>query len=481
MHKKGYGQKKEAERWGLHIHEIGKLGNRLTEFYKRFQIYLRTQTRDTSEYGRDYMSGLLRMETGRNITNVGRKTEVPGQNLQHFISNSTWSGPGLIEAVQKEIKVHPAFEKAILVLDESAEEKNGGESVGAYRQHNGRLGKVEMSQVGVFLSLVTPQVNLWIDGELYLPNRWFDADYASQREKVGLPKELTFKTKPEIGWEMIQKARKTGIPFEAVVMDDLYGRNKELRQQLDQAGIEYYGDVPVVTQVYLERPEIIYPVTKNGKTAIIPQIKGTVYEVRDLRQRLEWKMIQLRPNERGHLKADFARCRVWVVYGNEVHPEWLLVRKDPGQITYVLSNAPEDISLETMAWRKTHRYLIERSNQDAKSEIGWDEFQARKYRAWQHHLALTILSTWFIAETRLDWMQRFKQDPNLLITYEVDILPDLSVANVRELLRAALPLPQLSVEEATQLVTSHLVNRTRSRKSHMAKAKKKELGCRINV
>ena len=69
----------------------------------------------------------------------------------------------LIAAVQNEIKAHACFQKAILVLDESAEEKGGAESAGAGRQHNGRLGKVEMSQVGVFLSLVTPQVNTWID------------------------------------------------------------------------------------------------------------------------------------------------------------------------------------------------------------------------------------------------------------------------------------------------------------------------------
>jgi predicted Co/Zn/Cd cation transporter (cation efflux family) len=138
-----------------------------------------------------------------------------------------------------------------------------------------------------------------------------------------------------------------------------------------------------------------------------------------------------------------------------------------------LSNASEAISLEQMAWRKSQRYLIERSNQDAKDELGWDEFQARKYRAWEHQLALTILAAWFIAETRLDWMQRFKQDPDLLAQYEVEVLPQLSVGNVRELLRAALPLPNLSSEEAAQLVVTHLVNRTRSRKSRLRKAKGK--------
>lgn len=86
-------------------------------------------------------------------------------------------------------------------------------------------------------------------------------------------------------------------------------------------------------------------------------------------------------------------------------------------------------------------------------------------------MALTILAAWFIADTRLDWQQRLKQDPALLEKYEVEVLPQLSVGNVRELLRAALPLPHLSTEAAAQLVVTHLVNRTRSRKSRLRHAK----------
>jgi SRSO17 transposase len=416
------------------------------------------------------------METDRNLANVGRKTKVSGQNLQHFISNSPWSGRSLIEAIQDEIKVHPAFEQAILILDESAEEKTGPESAGAGRQHNGRLGKIEMSQVGVFLSLVTPAVNTWIDGELYIPIHWFEEGHAEKRKAIGIPDERTFQKKPELGWQMIQRAQAKKIPFQAVVMDDLYGRNGVLRQQLDEAQIEYYGDVPENTQVYLTQPKIEYPLTKHNLPAKNPQIVGAkAVEVRELRQQpaLQWQTIRLRPNERGYLEAKFARCRVWVVYGTQIRQEWLLIRQDAVQITYVLSNAAENTPLEIMAWRKTHRYLIERSNQDAKGELGWDEFQTRKFLAWEHQLAMTLLAAWFIAETRLDWMERFAQDPALLDKYEVEVLPQLSVGNVRELLRAAMPLPQLSPQEAAQLVASHLVNRTRSRKSRLKKAKRK--------
>jgi len=413
------------------------------------------------------------METKRTMANIGRKTNVSKQNMHHFMSNSPWSGPTLIAAVQGEIKQHSEFQAgAMLILDESADEKAGSHSAGAGRQHNGRLGKVDMSQVGVFLSLATPRAHTWVDGELYIPQRWFEDVYAERRKKVGIPKNRTFYTKPELGWQMIQRAQANQVSFDAVVMDDLYGRNNVLRQRLDQANIEYYGDIPVNTIVYLDKPKVTYPKTKRGKRSKRSKIVAKQRcEVRQLLHHpdLEWAVVTLRPNERGMLRAKFGRSRVWTVHGTKCRQEWLLIRRDDRRVTYVLSNASEDTSLETMAWRKSHRYFIERDNQDAKGEIGWDEFQAIRYRAWEHQLAFTILSSWFIAETRLDWMERFERDPSLLEQYEIDVLPMLSVGNVRELLRAAMPLPQLSTQEASALVIEHLVNRTRSRKSRLRK------------
>ena len=146
------------------------------------------------------------METNRNLANVGRKVNVSGQNLQHFVSNSPWSARSLIEVIQDNIKVHPAFQQAILVLDESAEEKSGTESAGAGRQHNGRLGKIEMSQVGVFLSLVTPFVNTWIDGELFIPARWFEEGQEQKRSKAHAPEASPFK---QWSWMSCMDAKQT--------------------------------------------------------------------------------------------------------------------------------------------------------------------------------------------------------------------------------------------------------------------------------
>ena len=74
-----------------------------------------------------------------------------------------------------------------------------------------------------------------------------------------------------------------------------------------------------------------------------------------------------------------------------------------------------------------------------------------------HHTALDALALWFIAKTKLDWAQAYPRDPELIEQLQVQVLPALSMANVREMLRAVLPLEQLSPEEATRLVVEHLV------------------------
>jgi SRSO17 transposase len=159
---------------------------------------------------------------------------------------------------------------------------------------------------------------------------------------------------------------------------------------------------------------------------------------------------------------------VWTLRAGELAEEWLVIRQEDDQrYSYALSNAPEDIPLDGLAKLKCARHFVERANQDAKSETGWDEFQARKFLSWEHHLAMTIMATWFIAQTKHDWANAHVQDEQLASRMGLDTLPSLSVANVRELLQAVLPLPQLSPEQATRMVVHHLVNRSRSRRSRL--------------
>ena len=47
--------------------------------------------------------------------------------------------------------------------------------------------------------------------------------------------------------------------------------------------------------------------------------------------------------------------------------------------------------------RKNHRMLpIETSFKRGKGEVGMDEYQVRSWQGWHHHIALSLISVWFL-------------------------------------------------------------------------------------
>ena len=88
---------------------------------------------------------------------------------------------------------------------------------------------------------------------------------------------------------------------------------------------------------------------------------------------------------------------------------------------------------------------------------------------------MTACALWFIATTKLDWAKDCQRDPELAQQLELKALPELSTANVRQMLRAVMPLPQLSPEEAQAQVVKHLVNRSHSTASRLRNRRKAEV------
>jgi len=308
---------------------------------------------------------------------------------------------------------------AVVLVDESADEKAGTASAGAAKQYNGRLGKVQTSQVGVLLSYVNLTVRSgfwsWITGQLFLPEAWFAASHKTRRQQQGIPEALRFKTKVELAWEGIQEVIASGLPFEVVGFDSLYGRSGWLRARIRQSQQRYMAEVPADTAVYLDPPTVGMAPRQGARgrpPTRVQVLAGETVRVDSLRETLDWQRLRIRATERGELCERFAAGRVWTVHEGQAVEDWLVIREEAqDRYSYALCNATADTSLAQLAWWKCQRYFIERANQDAKSELGWDELQAQKYRAWHHHLALTVLASWFIAQTRLDWAQSYPRDP----------------------------------------------------------------------
>lgn len=471
----------DGDRWGLSRETVEKLAQRLMEFWERFQNCFRTKTHDTSKYGYCYLKGLLRMQEERNFSRVGREAGVSEQNMQHFMSESTWSAEAVIEQIQNDIASTPELRTGgVLLLDESADEKAGDNSSGAARQYNGRLGKVDMSQVGTFLGYVNldggkAPLWTWVDGELYIPEKWFTPEMAEKRERLGIPPDREFMTKIELGWKMIERLLNRDFPFEAVCCDGLYGRSGWLQAQLRSRNVIYMADIPKNTLVYLEQPQIGIPERQPGQRGpqptqpcVLAPSPVTVEHVGQLVD-TQWDVHAVRTTERGVLCDFFAMRRVWIVWENEPVEHWLVIRRysSDRSKSYSLCNADINTSPQRLAWLKCQRFFVEQTFREAKSEIGWDELRAQKYRAWQHHLALCCLACWFIAQTKFDWASQHHRDMHLTRELGSHCLPNLSIANVREMLRAVMPLRQLSIDQAISSVTRHLVNRARSRASRI--------------
>jgi len=467
----------EPLRWGLSDEQLDQLGQRLHDCWSRYHDCFTTRTRDTSIQAHTYLQGLLLLPHKRNYANIARRINGPeddGQALQQFMSDSPWSDDKVFERIQQEIAACPDLQGGALVLDESGDPRAGEQSAGAARQYLGRLGKVDRGQVGVGLSYV--QEGLWtlVDAELYLPENWFQPDHAELWESLHIPSDRTFATKQELGLQLIRQARTRGLPFRVVVADAAYGRDSSLRAALNRDGESYVLDVPCDYPVYFQEPRVGIPERtpgRPGRPPTRPQILNDVSSARtdSVLERVLWQRVRVRAGERGTIWSEAWAVRVWTISAAwEVREEWLLVQRDAGGVLHFsLSNLAATTSLETLVRERSERYWVERTFQDEKTELGWDELVARKYRAWQHHAALTALSLWLLMQLRRDFRPTAAAEAELAAELGVEKLPALSVSNLRELLLAVLPLPQLTPQQARALVIQQLNRRARSTRSRL--------------
>lgn len=469
----------DLERWGLDFEAVRSLGRDLFNCWERFHDCFTTRTRDTSAFAHVYLKGLLLLPEERNYANIARRIidhADDGQALQQFMSDSPWPAQRVFAQIQQEIGHDPDLKGGILSLDESGDKRAGELSAGSGRQYLGRLGKVDVGQVGVALSYSVEDFWALVDAELYFPKNWFNADHAELRRRLHVPEGLLFATKPQIGLDLVRRAHSRGLPFVAVAADAVYGRDSAFRAGLDKNKILYVADVPSDYPVYAERPEVGVPPrgSDRGPAPSHRQVLNGVESVSAsslVDEKIVWQALQLREGERGTVEVTCWARRVWTISDAwEVREEWLVVhRQSDGKIHYSLSNAPADTPLKTMMQWRGQRYFVERTFQDEKSEMGWDELVAQKYRAWMHHAALAALALYFVMSVRRQWAKKYPRSAELKAELGIPKLPALSVANIRELLVAVMPLRRFTPAQALRVVIGHLENRACSTGSRCRK------------
>ena len=437
----------------------------LVEFHDRFAPLFGKEQAQT--HACDYIKGLLVCPERKSIEPIALTVghgDVSG--LQKFINVAPWAYDDVLDEAQSLFVDELAPTAAgtpvgvVGVIDETAFTKKGTHSAGVARQHNGRLGKQDNGQVGVFLVGVTPGGSALLDHQLFLPESWCEPTPAAQdrRARAHIPEEVTFRTKPQIAAELVRNLAVTGtVGLDWVVADSEYGRAGHFLDELETLEQRYVLEVPVTWVFWTAEPAGSVPAySGRGHKPTAPQLYAarTAAEVDAELPASAWRALQVREGALGPLVFAFAAVRVWGIRHRQPGPpSWRVIRRswegDP-EFKYSISNADAETPLETLALVACTRCRVEEFFEDCKSYLGMAQYETRSWVGWHHPMTLVGLAHLFVTLVR----RRLKKVPKLTLDRTV------------RLLESAWEEPRLPLARAIELVDYHVRRNEVARKSH---------------
>lgn len=336
-----------------------------------------------------YLRGLV---SGAERKNSWTLSEQAGQQvpdrMQRLLSTTDWDPDLVRDDLRSYVVEHLGDPDGVLIVDETGFLKKGARSAGVARQYSGTAGRIENSQIGVFLTYSTGAGRTFLDRELYLPKAW--TEDLERCSAAGIPAEREFKTKPELAMEMLARALDAGVPARWVTGDAVYGQYSKLRTMLEDRGAFYVLNVPVNQHVIAKVSRSVLGVEFRAD-GLIASLPATA-----------WRTRSAGHGSKGDRRYAWARARI--NGSRDPHAEhWLLARRnltDPTDIAYYLAHAPKRVALADLAAAAGARWAIEETFQTSKGETGLDHYQVRQYTGWYRHITLSMLAHAFLTVTR---------------------------------------------------------------------------------
>jgi SRSO17 transposase len=367
----------------------------------------RSESREAMER---YTTGLLSDLQRKNASEMGRSLPATsGQKLQEFLTRTRWD-PGEMDRLRIERMCRDAaVGSGALVIDDTGFAKKGRSSVGVTRQYSGTLGRVDNCQILVTSHYVDRVFDWPVTGQLYVPKSW--AEDAQRRERAQVPEGIAFQTKGEIALHLVDQALAAEVPFEAVVADAGYGDQPSFLNGLEARERPYLVGVSITTPFRLaEEVESDPgdppppPYTGQGRPRHASRLKDRI-PAREA-QRLfaeriaqEWTRVAWREGSRGVLVKEAARLRVYRsgTRGDALPSAgWLIaergVRGDDPEIKFSLAWGLDELGLEELIELVHVRWVVERFYQDAKGQLGLDQYEGRLWQGFHRHIALVMLA-----------------------------------------------------------------------------------------
>lgn len=417
--------------------------------FQRVEQLIRSQT---------YLRGLLGNASRKNVERMALEQGENVRSMQYFAGQSPWEKEPVIAIHQQSVGETLGEEDGVALIDESSAVKQGDDSVGVAAQYCGSVGKVANGQVGVYLGYASRKGYSLVEGQLFMPDEWFacastagtgEEEHAERRRACGVPEDLVYKTKPEIGLELVQKAEKRGhLPFQWVAADELYGDSPAFRDGIDTLGKWYFTEIKNTTPIWRTQPKVHVPKWKGrGRRPTRLRLRNPGNRPVSVRQlvrnipKKDWVRAIIKEGSKGPIVCEFAFLRVTESRGNLPAGElWLIIRRnldDPSVIKYYFSNAPANTPLSEFVRISGMRWPIETIFKEAKGEVGLDHYEMRSWLGWHHHMLLVSLAHHFLVRLRI----RFQEQA-----------PALTVYQVRLLLSSVLPVPVFDIQAALDRV-----------------------------
>ncbi|GAA0265212.1 IS701 family transposase [Saccharothrix mutabilis subsp. mutabilis] len=338
---------------------------------------------------RAYVRGLLAPIAGKNGWTLAEVAgEATPDGMQRLLNAATWDVDGVRDDVRDYAVEHLADGEGVLVVDETGFLKKGTRSAGVQRQYSGTAGRIENCQLGVFLAYATGKGRTLIDRELYLPKSW-TADRERCRE-AAVPGGVEFATKPVLARAMLARALDAGVPARWVTADEAYGGDSKFRAWLEDRRIAYVVAVPSSQTI---------PATAGATRADFLTADAPL---------AAWKRRSCGQGAKGPRLFDWAVASL-PVYDDTTPPgwrRWLLIRRSltpnrrgEHELAYYLCCAPTGTTDEDLIRVAGMRWAVEDCFQTAKTEVGLDQYQVRRYDAWYRHITLAMLAHTYLAVT----------------------------------------------------------------------------------
>jgi len=427
--------------------EISALADELLEYHGQFsELYYRVEQ---AHWGYMYLQGLLLPIAFKAIQPMAQSLEGGDiQAMQQFIGQGKWGDVALLRKHWSLVEETLGEDEGVLIIDSSGFPKQGDHSVGVARQWCGRLGKGDNCQVGVFAAYASSQGYTLLDRRLYVPEEWFDAAHRPLRQACGIPEEVSFKTQPQLGLEMLQGIVSEGtLRMRWMTCDEGFGRDPAFLDGVDAEGLWYMAEVPHSTRVWTSRPKTEVPPwsgrgrrpTKERLVLGEPAPQRVDQIAKEVPQE-KWHASLIKEGSKGPLVAQFAFLRVVSVRDGLPGEEgWSVLRRGLGEdaeLKTYLSNAPADTPHAQLARITGMRWPVETAIQDGKDGLGMDDYMVRTWLGWHHHMTLCILAHHYLVRVQ----KRLKG------------APALTLAQARLLIASVLPLKRLDPKEAIERV-----------------------------